>query len=79
VRDHGEVVDPVKARRVSERFFRRPLMRPRQWRCNALGLTIVAARVSAHKGRVGVAATPTVATLVVDLATANSQPAPSNV
>jgi len=75
VRDHGEGVDPVKARRVFERFYRADPARGRgNGGGNGLGLAIVAAIVSAHGGRVGVAATPGGgATFVVDLPTANSQ------
>jgi two-component system OmpR family sensor kinase len=76
VRDHGDGVDPVKARRVFERFYRADPSRVRgNGGGNGLGLAIVAAIVSAHGGRVGVAATPGGgATFVVDLPTANSQP-----
>jgi len=79
VRDHGEGVDPIKARRVFERFYRADPSRGRgNGGGNGLGLAIVAAIVSAHGGRVGVAATPGGgATFVVDLPTANSQSAPS--
>ena len=75
VRDHGEGVDPVKARRVFERFYRADPSRGRaNGGGNGLGLAIVAAIVSAHGGRVGVAATPGGgATFVVDLPTASSQ------
>jgi two-component system OmpR family sensor kinase len=77
VRDHGEGVDPIKARRVFERFYRADPSRARgHGGGNGLGLAIVAAIVSAHGGRVGVAATPGGgATFVVDLPTANSQSA----
>jgi two-component system OmpR family sensor kinase len=79
VRDHGAGVDPVKARRVFERFYRADPSRGRgNGGGNGLGLAIVAAIVAAHGGRVGVAATPGGgATFVVDLPTASSQPAPS--
>ena len=81
VRDHGAGVDPVKARKVFERFYRADASRGRgNGGGNGLGLAIVAAIVSAHGGRVGVAATPGGgATFVVDLPTANSQSEPSNV
>ena len=81
VRDHGPGVDPVKARKVFERFYRADASRGRgNGGGNGLGLAIVAAIVSAHGGRVGVAATPGGgATFVVDLPTANSQSEPSNV
>ena len=81
VRDHGPGVDPVKARKVFERFYRADPSRGRgNGGGNGLGLAIVAAIVSAHGGRVGVAATPGGgATFVVDLPTAISQPEPSNV
>jgi len=81
VRDHGPGVDPVKARKVFERFYRADASRVRgSGGGNGLGLAIVAAIVSAHGGRVGVAATPGGgATFVVDLPTANSQSEPSNV
>jgi two-component system OmpR family sensor kinase len=79
VRDHGEGVDPVKARKVFERFYRADASRVRgKGGGNGLGLAIVAAIVSAHNGQVGVAATPGGgATFVVDLPTANSQSEPS--
>jgi len=79
VRDHGAGVDPVKARRVFERFYRADASRVRgNGGGNGLGLAIVAAIVSAHGGRVGVSATPGGgATFVVDLPTANSQSEPS--
>ena len=79
VRDHGGGVDPIKARRVFERFYRADPSRGRgNGGGNGLGLAIVAAIVSAHGGRVGVAATPGGgATFVVDLPTATSQSAPS--
>jgi two-component system, OmpR family, sensor kinase len=79
VRDHGGGVDPVKARKVFERFYRADPSRVRgNGGGNGLGLAIVAAIVSAHDGQVGVAATPGGgATFVVDLPTANSQSEPS--
>jgi len=79
VRDHGSGVDPVKARRVFERFYRADPSRGRtNGGGNGLGLAIVAAIVAAHGGRVGVSATPGGgATFMVDLPTAHSQPAPS--
>ena len=79
VRDHGGGVDPVKARKVFERFYRADPSRGRgNGGGNGLGLAIVAAIVEAHKGQVGVAATPGGgATFVVELPTANSQPRPS--
>jgi len=75
VRDHGNGVDPVRARKVFERFYRADPARGRgNGGGNGLGLAIVAAIVHAHKGMVGVAATPGGgATFVVDLPTANSQ------
>jgi two-component system, OmpR family, sensor kinase len=75
VRDHGSGVDPVKARKVFERFYRTDPSRVRgNGGGNGLGLAIVAAIVGAHNGQVGVAATPGGgATFVVDLPTANSQ------
>ncbi|HZW44712.1 MAG TPA: HAMP domain-containing sensor histidine kinase [Dermatophilaceae bacterium] len=81
VRDHGAGVDPVRARKVFERFYRADASRVRgNGGGNGLGLAIVAAIVSAHGGRVGVAATPGGgATFVVDLPTVNSQSEPSNV
>jgi two-component system OmpR family sensor kinase len=75
VRDHGDGVDPVKARKVFERFYRADPSRVRgNGGGNGLGLAIVAAIVGAHKGQVGVAATPGGgATFVVQLPTGNSQ------
>ena len=79
VRDHGGGVDPVKARKVFERFYRTDPSRVRgHGGGNGLGLAIVAAIVGAHNGQVGVAATPGGgATFVVDLPTGNSQSEPS--
>jgi two-component system OmpR family sensor kinase len=79
VRDHGGGVDPVKARKVFERFYRADPSRVRgHGGGNGLGLAIVAAIVGAHNGQVGVAATPGGgATFVVDLPTGNSQSEPS--
>lgn len=79
VRDHGAGVDPVKARRVFERFYRADPSRGRgSGGGNGLGLAIVAAIVGAHNGQVGVAPTRGGgATFVVDLPTGNSQPEPS--
>ena len=62
VRDHGDGIDPVKARRVFERFYRADPARTRRsgggTGGTGLGLAIVAAIVTAHHGKVGVAATP---------------------
>jgi len=59
VRDHGDGIDPAKARRVFERFYREDPARSRRGTGGSgLGLAIVAAIVGAHHGRVGVAATP---------------------
>ena len=79
VRDHGGGVDPVKARKVFERFYRADPSRVRgAGGGNGLGLAIVAAIVEAHHGQVVVAATPGGgATFVVDLPPANSQSEPS--
>lgn len=61
VRDHGDGIDPARARRVFERFYRADPARSRSASGgqggNGLGLAIVAAIVSAHGGKVGVAAT----------------------
>jgi two-component system OmpR family sensor kinase len=79
VRDHGPGVDPDKAKKVFERFFRADPSRVRgSGGGNGLGLAIAAAIVAGHRGRIGVAQTPGGgATFVVELPTANSQPAPS--
>jgi two-component system OmpR family sensor kinase len=90
VRDHGPGVDPDKARKVFERFYRADPSRTRgQGGGNGLGLAIAAAIVAAHQGRIGVARTAGGgATFVVELpvapqsatvpgSTANSQTAPS--
>ena len=59
VRDHGPGVDPEKARRVFERFYRADPSRARgKGGGSGLGLAIVAAIVAAHRGKVGVAPTP---------------------
>jgi len=69
VRDHGPGIDPAKARKVFERFYRADPSRVRgTGGGNGLGLAIVAAIVGAHRGKVGVAQTPGGgATFVVDL------------
>jgi two-component system OmpR family sensor kinase len=79
VRDHGPGIDPQKARRVFERFYRADPSRARgSGGGNGLGLAIAAAIVNAHQGKIGVAQTPGGgATFVVRLPTANSQAAPS--
>ncbi len=59
VRDHGDGIDPAKARRVFERFYREDPARSRRGAGGSgLGLAIVAAIVTAHHGKVGVAPTP---------------------
>ena len=62
VRDHGEGIDPARARRVFERFYRGDPARSRRSTGasggTGLGLAIVAAIVSAHHGSVGVTPTP---------------------
>ena len=62
VRDHGDGVDPARARRVFERFYRGDPARSRRSNGSSggtgLGLAIVAAIVSAHHGSVGVSQTP---------------------
>ncbi len=79
VRDHGPGIEADKARRVFERFYRADPSRGRSaGGGNGLGLAIVAAIVNAHGGKVGVAETAGGgATFVIQLPTANSQPAPS--
>ncbi|KQU67704.1 histidine kinase [Phycicoccus sp. Root563] len=79
VRDHGPGVDPDQAKKVFERFFRADPSRGRgSGGGNGLGLAIAAAIVAGHDGRIGVAQTPGGgATFVVQMPTANSQPAPS--
>jgi two-component system, OmpR family, sensor kinase len=59
VRDHGAGITPEHAEKVFERFYRVDSSRTRgQGGGSGLGLSIVAAVVSAHSGRVGVAPTP---------------------
>jgi two-component system OmpR family sensor kinase len=59
VRDHGAGIPPEHAEKVFERFYRVDSSRTRgQGGGSGLGLSIVAAVVSAHDGRVGVAPTP---------------------
>ncbi|NYG07224.1 two-component system OmpR family sensor kinase [Phycicoccus badiiscoriae] len=79
VRDHGPGVDPDKARKVFERFYRADPSRVRgTGGGNGLGLAIAAAIVNSHRGRIGVAQTAGGgATFIVELPTANSQAAPS--
>jgi two-component system, OmpR family, sensor kinase len=79
VRDHGPGVDPQKARRVFERFYRADPSRVRgTGGGSGLGLAIAAAIVAGHHGRIGVARTPGGgATFVVELPTGSSQEAPS--
>jgi nitrogen fixation/metabolism regulation signal transduction histidine kinase len=56
VRDHGPGVDPEKARKVFERFYRADPSRARgSGGGNGLGLAIAAAIINAHHGRIGVA------------------------
>ena len=57
VRDHGLGVDPDKARKVFERFYRADPSRSRGTGGNGLGLAIAAAIVASHHGRIGVART----------------------
>jgi two-component system OmpR family sensor kinase len=84
VRDHGPGVDPEKARKVFERFYRADPSRSRGTGGNGLGLAIAAAIVSTHHGRIGVGRTNGGgATFLLELPveqprTANSQAAPSS-
>ena len=78
VRDHGPGIDPAQAapRCSSASTAPTPPAARGKGGGSGLGLAIVAAIVAAHHGRVGVAQTPGGgATFVVDLPTANSQPA----
>jgi two-component system OmpR family sensor kinase len=77
VRDHGPGLPPEHAARVFERFYRVDSSRTRgQGGGSGLGLSIVAAVVSAHGGRVGVAQTPGGgATFRVELPLARDLPA----
>lgn len=79
VRDHGPGVDPQKARKVFERFYRADPSRVRgAGGGSGLGLAIAAAIVAGHQGRIGVAETPGGgATFLVELPTGNSQVQPS--
>ncbi len=79
VRDHGAGVDPQKARKVFERFYRADPSRARgSGGGNGLGLAIAAAIVAGHSGRIGVGSTTGGgATFVVELPTGNSQTTPS--
>jgi two-component system, OmpR family, sensor kinase len=58
VRDHGPGVPEEISVRVFERFYRADPSRGRGSGGSGLGLAIVAAIVSAHHGRVGIAETP---------------------
>ncbi|GAB3265935.1 sensor histidine kinase [Kineosporia babensis] len=58
VRDHGEGLTPEHAAKVFERFYRVDASRARhQGGGSGLGLSIVAAVISSHHGRVGVTST----------------------
>lgn len=57
VRDHGPGIDPQRARKVFERFYRTDPSRSRVQGGSGLGLAIVSAIVAAHQGSVRV--TPT--------------------
>jgi two-component system OmpR family sensor kinase len=73
--DHGPGLDPQARDRVFERFYRVDSSRTRDAGGSGLGLSIVAALVAAHGGRVAVEDTPGGgATFVVELPLA---PAPS--
>lgn len=78
ITDHGPGIPEAERRRVFERFVRSDPSRTRaQGGGSGLGLAIVAAIVSAHGGRVGIAETPGGgATFVMRLPTADSQPLP---
>jgi two-component system OmpR family sensor kinase len=78
LRDHGNGVDPDKARKVFERFYRADPSRVRgHGGGNGLGLAIAAAIAAAHHGRIGVAQTPGGgATFLLQLPTGNSQVEP---
>lgn len=59
VRDHGDGVPPQARAKVFERFYRADPARGRvMGGGNGLGLAIVAAIITQHSGRVGVAETP---------------------
>lgn len=58
VRDHGPGIPPEHAARVFERFYRLDASRTRESGGSGLGMAIVAAIVSSHEGRVGIAPTP---------------------
>ncbi len=58
VRDHGPGIDPQRARKVFERFYRTDPSRSRAQGGSGLGLAIVAAIVAAHQGSVRATPTP---------------------
>lgn len=59
VRDHGQGLGPEQAERIFERFYRLDSSRQRgKGGGSGLGLSIVAAVVTAHGGQVGVRTTP---------------------
>ncbi|MFS0705480.1 sensor histidine kinase [Cellulomonas sp. 179-A 9B4 NHS] len=58
VRDHGPGIAPEHAARVFERFYRVDASRTRESGGSGLGMAIVAAIVTSHDGRVGIAETP---------------------
>ena len=76
--DHGPGIPESERRRVFERFVRFDPSRSRgTGGGSGLGLSIVAAIVAAHRGRVGIGETPGGgATFIVRIPTGISQPAP---
>ncbi|MFV0462441.1 MAG: sensor histidine kinase [Nostocoides sp.] len=77
VRDHGAGIPPQAAGALFERFYRADKARSRERGGTGLGLAIVAAIITAHHGQVAVAPTSGGgATFVIELPTAESQPAP---
>lgn len=58
VRDHGPGVEPDKAKKVFERFYRADASRVRTTGGTGLGLAIVSGIVSSHNGTVAILTTP---------------------
>jgi two-component system OmpR family sensor kinase len=78
VTDEGPGIGPAERQRIFERFYRTDRSRSRERGGSGLGLSIVAAVVSAHGGAVRVESSPGSGTaFTVDLPTAHTPAAAS--